>query len=105
VSPWPIEVDNYYVKQFLGLGDFRVRSVEAVKKWLAILFLAYTYLQWQLNHASPEDKLKVVADVIRLHRQEHLHLFLREVAEMAMQCQDLTQVYQRFMPQANSLVT
>lgn len=102
---WPIEVDNYYVKQFLGLGDFRVHSVEAVKKWLAIVFLAYTYLHWRLNHASADAKLKAVADVIRLHRQEHLRLFLHEVAEMASQCQDLAQVYQRFMPLAPSLVT
>jgi hypothetical protein len=35
---WPIEVDNYYVKQLLGLGDFRVQSYEAVEKWFAIIF-------------------------------------------------------------------
>ena len=40
---WPIEVDNYYVKQLLGLGDFRVQSYEATEKWMAIIFLAYTY--------------------------------------------------------------
>ena len=32
---WPIEVDNFYVKQHLGLADFRVQSYEATEKWFA----------------------------------------------------------------------
>ena len=29
---WPIEVDNFYVKQHLGLADFRVQAYEATEK-------------------------------------------------------------------------
>ena len=94
---WPIEVDNYYVKQLLGLGDFRVQSYEAVEKWFAIVFLAYTYLQWRLHHAPPETKFRVVADVIRYHRQEHARLVLQAACEMAAACTDVTQVLQRFI--------
>lgn len=96
---WPVEVDNFYVKQLLGLGDFRIQSVEAVEKWFAIVFLAYTYLQWRFNHAPPQQKLKTVADVIRLHRQEHLHGLLRAVCEAAIQWQDVERVWQHFLSQ------
>jgi hypothetical protein len=42
---WPIEVDNFYVKQQLGLADFRVQSYEATEKWFAVVFLALAFLQ------------------------------------------------------------
>lgn len=94
---WPIEVDNYYVKQLLGLGDFRVQSYEAVEKWFAIIFLAYTYLQWRLNHASPEERFQVVADVIRSHRRQHATQVLEAACVMARHNEDLTQVMRRFV--------
>ena len=94
---WPIEVDNYYVKQLLGLGDFRVQSYEAVEKWFAIIFLAYTFLQWRLNHKQPDERFKVVADVIRHHRQEHARQVLEAACELAVHCVDISQVLQRFI--------
>ena len=96
---WPVEVDNFYVKQHLGLGDFRVQSVEAVEKWFAIVFLAYTYLQWRHNHAPATSRFKSVADVIRQHRQEHARHLLRVSCQMAIQCQDMAQVLRRFIHQ------
>ena len=53
---WPIEVDNFYVKQHLGLADFRVQSYEATEKWFAIVFLALVFLQWRLNHAHAKER-------------------------------------------------
>ena len=94
---WPIEVDNYYVKQLLGLGDFRVQSYEAVEKWFAIIFLAYTFLQWRLNHSRPDEQFKVVADVIRHHRQQHARRVLEAACELAAVCTDMSQVLQRFV--------
>lgn len=94
---WPVEVDNFYVKQRLGLGDFRVQSVEAAEKWFAIVFLAYTYLQWRRNHAPPTSQVKAVADVIRLHRQEHARRLLRTSCELAIRCGDIDQVLRRFV--------
>ena len=40
---WPVEVDNFYVKQHLGLADFRVQSYEATEKWFAVVFLALVF--------------------------------------------------------------
>lgn len=102
---WPIEVDNYYVKQLLGLGDFRVQSYEAIEKWFAIIFLAYTYLQWRLNHAQPDERFKVVADVIRHHRQQHARHVLEAACKLAVVCEDVTQVLQRFVSQRSPVPT
>jgi transposase len=94
---WPVEVDNYYVKQLLGLGDFRVQSYEATEKWFAIIFLAYTFLQWRLNHAQVEERFKVVADVIRHHRQQHARLVLEAACAFAVTCEEMAPVLQRFV--------
>jgi hypothetical protein len=94
---WPIEVDNYYVKQLLGLGDFRVHAYEAIEKWFAIIFLAYTYLQWRLNHRQADERFKVVADVIRYHRQQHARRVLEEACQLAIACRDISQVLKRFV--------
>ena len=93
---WPIEVDNYYVKQLLGLGDFRVQSYEAVEKWFAIIFLAYTFLQWRLNHTQPDERFKVVADVIRHHRRQHARHVLEAACEFSVICENMPQVLRRF---------
>ena len=102
---WPIEVDNYYVKQLLGLGDFRVQSYEAIEKWFAIVFLAYTFLQWRLNHTQPGEHFKVVADVIRHHRYQHARHVLEAACKFAIVCEDVTQVYQRFISQRSPAPT
>ena len=94
---WPIEVDNYYVKQLLGLSDFRVRSFEATQKWFALVFLAYTFLQYELIHAPPEARLKTVADVIRQHRHAHAYHLLQTACHEADQRQDIERVLQRYI--------
>lgn len=94
---WPVEVDNYYVKQLLGLGDFRVQSYEATRKWFVIVFLAYIFLQWRLNHATPEERFRVVADVIRDQRQHHARHLLEAACRMAQQSADLEPIWQRFI--------
>lgn len=102
---WPIEVDNYYVKQLLGLGGFRVHSFEATEKWFAIIFLAYTFLQWRLNHKQPNEGFHVVADVIRLHRQQHARHVLKAACEFAISCVAMPKVWQRFVSQAPPVPT
>ncbi len=102
---WPIEVDNYYVKQLLGLGDFRVQSYEAIEKWFAIIFLAYTFLQWRLNHSQSQERFKVVADVIRHHRQQHAGHLLKAACEFAVVCGDITPVLHRFVSQRSLVPT
>lgn len=94
---WPIEVDNFYLKQALGLGDFRVQSFEAVEKWYATIFLALTYLQWRLNHSDGPPACSNLAAVIQQHREEHACQVLTAACEQALQLGDLTAVLQRFI--------
>jgi hypothetical protein len=96
---WPIEVDNFYVKQHLGLADFRVQSYEATEKWFAIVFLALVFLQWRLNHASSKERLRSLADVVRQHRYEHARTFVEAVCQEAVQLTDYLPVLQRFLCQ------
>lgn len=90
---------SYYVKQLLGLGDFRVQSYEAVEKWFSLVFLAYIFLQWRLNHASPDEKFRTVADIIRSHRQEHARHVLEAACKEALHWQDTAPVFERFIRQ------
>lgn len=94
---WPIEVDNFYLKQSLGLGDFRVQSYEAVEKWYAIVFLALTYLQWRLNHPEDTEHFNVLADVIRTHRHEHARQLLTAACELAVELGQTQPVLNRFI--------
>jgi hypothetical protein len=96
---WPIEVDNFYLKQALGLGDFRVQSYEAVEKWYAIVFVALTYLQWRLNHPEQAERFSTLADVIRTHRHEHACQLLTTACQQAVQLGQVEPVLQRFLQQ------
>jgi hypothetical protein len=96
---WPIEVDNFYVKQHLGLADFRGQSYEATEKWFAIVFLALVFLQWRLNHAPAKERVRSLADVVRQHRYEHARTFVEAVCQEAVQLTDYLPVLQRFLCQ------
>jgi hypothetical protein len=96
---WPIEVDNFYVKQHLGLADFRVQSYEATEKWFAVVFLALAFVQWRVNHAPAGERLRSVADVVRQHRYEHARTLLETACQEAAKLTDYLQVFKRFLCQ------
>jgi len=53
---WSCEVVNFYLKVQLGLADFRVRSYEAVDKYIVVVHLAWAYVEaanFAVRH-SPE---------------------------------------------------
>ena len=96
---WPVEVDNFYVKQHLGLADFRVQSYEATEKWFAVVFLTLVFLQWRLNHAEAKDHMHSLADVVRPHRYEHARTLLETACQEAAQTCDSVAVLKRFLCQ------
>jgi hypothetical protein len=96
---WPIEVDNFYVKQHLGLADFRVQSYEATEKWFAVVFLALAFVQWRVNHAPAEERLRSVADVVRQHRYEHARTLLETACQEAAKLTNYLPVFKRFLCQ------
>ena len=96
---WPIEVDNFDVKQHLGLADFRVQSYEAIEKWFAVVFLALGFLQWRLNHERAQARWHSLADVVRHHRYEHARTLLETACQEAAKVSHLS-VLKRFLCQA-----
>jgi Transposase DDE domain len=96
---WPIEGDNFYVKQHLGLTDFRVQSYEATEKWFAVVFATLAFLQWRLNHARTEEHVYSLADVVRQHRYEHARPLLETACQEAAKLTDYLPVFQRFLCQ------
>jgi hypothetical protein len=94
---WPVEVDNFYVKEHLGLADFRVQTYEATEKWFAIVFLALVFLQWRLNHAYTKASGQALADVVRQHRYEHARTLLETACQEAAKLSDYVPVLQRFL--------
>jgi Transposase DDE domain len=93
---WGCETDNLYLHTRLGLGDFRVRTYEAIAKWVAVVHLALCYAQWRLLHEG-SSQLKSVADVIRLHRDEHTCDWLRGACQEAIDTGDLNAVLHRYL--------
>ena len=97
---WRCEVDNWYLKEQLGLADYRVHSVEAILKYHAVVFLSLTYLQWRLvcrRVVDPTLSGETVADMIRLHRHEHLVGLITAVAEAAKTRLSVKTVLKRFV--------
>ena len=90
-------MDNFYVKQHLGLADFRVQSYEATEKWFAIVFLALVFLQWRLNHAHAKEPWHALADVVRQHRYEHARTLLETACQEAAKLSDYLPVLKRFL--------
>ncbi len=79
---WPVEVDNTYLKNALGLGDFRQQSLEATQKWFAVVMLAINYLQYRMALAYSQNLSKTsLADFIRQHRLDHFQNLLRTVLQ------------------------
>jgi hypothetical protein len=93
---WPCEVANLYLKTQLGLGDFRMRSFEAIDKYHATCWLALAFLEWRL--AAQPECFKNPADVIRQERLDHARQTLRAACEMAILTGDVDQVMERFAP-------
>src|SRR5438128_1155906 len=79
------------------LSDFRVQSYEATEKWFAVVFLALAFLQWRLNHAPSEERLRSLADVVRQHRYEHTRTLLETACQEAVRLADYVPVLQRFL--------
>lgn len=95
---WPLEVDYWYLKQPLGLGDFRMQAYEAIEKWYAVLHLVLTFLQWRLHEARERGQpLRSLADVIHQQRAEHAQEVLTSACQEAIRMGSIEPVLQRFI--------
>ena len=95
---WPVEVDNLYLKEVLGLGDFRLQSFEAIQKWFAVVNVALNYLQYcAMLTYTPKQPLLSLADCKRQHQRAHaqalLHTFVAEVKRHPTQVETIVQSF------------
>ena len=95
-SRWGCETDNVYLKTRLGLGDFRVRAYEAVDKYVAVVHLAWAYVQWRFLH-DQSAQIQTPADVIRQHRDKHAIDWLTGACREAIATGNVEAVLTRFL--------
>ena len=93
---WSCEVVNFYLKTQVGLADFRVRSYQAVDKYMLVVLLTWAYVErrFQQEHSA---QIKTYGDIIRRHRDEHAIAWLTSAIHMAAQTGDTQLVLQRFL--------
>jgi hypothetical protein len=103
---WPVEVDNWYLKEALGLGDFRLQSFEATQKWFAVVVLAMNYLQYQAAVAYlQEQSVCSLTDIIRQHRLDHWRKFLRKALTQLLRSGSIDATIESLLPAASWAVT
>jgi hypothetical protein len=93
---WSCEVDNFYLKTQAGLIDFRVRSYEAVDKYIVVVLLAWAYVERRFA-CERSAHIKTYGDIIRRHRDEHAVDWLTGALLMLQDTGDIQQVLQHFL--------
>jgi len=95
---WRQEVDYWYVKLQLGLGDFRLRKHEAISKWYAVVYLVLVYLYWQSYQCQgAHGKTISLSEVLARLRAEHQRAVLRAACEEAANGIPVEQVLERYL--------
>ena len=95
---WSCEVVNFYVKTQLGLADFRVRSFEAVDRYVVVVHLAWAYVERRFVQER-SAQVRCYGDLIRRHREEHAEAWLTAALEEAVSTGEIAPVLRRFLRQ------
>jgi hypothetical protein len=93
---WSCEVVNFYLKTQLGLADFRVRSYQAVDKYMVVVLLTWAYVEQRFLQERAAH-IQTYGDLIRRHRDEHAVAWLHAAITMALATNDTHAVLQRFL--------
>jgi DDE superfamily endonuclease len=95
---WSQEVDYWYVKLQLGLGDYRLRKHESISKWYAVVYLVLVYLYWQ-SYESKEShgKTTSLSEVLARLRAEHERAVMRAACEEAANGTPVEQILERYL--------
>jgi len=96
---WSCEVDNFYLKLRVGLGDFRLQAFEAVDRWIVAVELAWAYVQWRFAQER-SAQVRCHADVIRRHQDEHLQDWLVAALTMVRETDSVEAAARRFLGQS-----
>jgi hypothetical protein len=93
---WTCEVVNFYTKTRLGLADFRVRSYEAVDRYIVAVHLAWAYVESRFARER-SAQIRCYGDVLRRHRDDHAAAWLRAAVEQGIRTGDIEAVLNRFL--------
>jgi hypothetical protein len=93
---WSCEVVNFYTKTQLGLADFRVRSLEAVERYVVAVHLAWAYVEERFARER-SAQIGCYGDVLRRHRDDHAAAWLRAAVEQGIRTGDIEAVLNRFL--------
>jgi len=96
---WSCEVVNFYVKTQLGLADFRVRSYEAVDRYVVAVHLAWAYVEQRFVHER-SAQIQCYGDLIRRHRDEHARDWLTAALHEVLAHGAIEPVLQRYLGQS-----
>ena len=81
---WECELGNWWLKQRLGLGDYRVRSLAAILRWHALVFVAYAFLcARRAETYRPGKPIAPFANTLNEHRTWHFRQLVRHIAGLA----------------------
>jgi DDE superfamily endonuclease len=95
---WSCEVVNFYLKTRLGLADVRVRSYEAVERYVVAVHLAWAYVEERFARER-SAQVRCAGDVLRRHRDDHAAAWLRAAVEQAIRTGDIETVLKQFLRQ------
>jgi DDE family transposase len=95
---WRIETDYWQVKMHLGLGDYRLRSYEAIAKWYSVVYLVLAYLYWRkYEHERTMRSTLSLSEVIQAIRQQHQRECLRQACQEVASGTALEEVLRRYI--------
>lgn len=98
---WQAEVDNFFVKERLGLADYRVQSCEAIARWHALVFAAYVFIQFQRVKPlrdDPKTTLPPLGDVLVDHQRWHGRQMILHFARLVRQGMSNAELLAKLMP-------
>jgi hypothetical protein len=95
---WGIETDYWQVKMHLGLGDYRLRSYEAIAKWYSVVYLVLAYLYWRkYEEERTRNCTTSLSEVLQQARREHLRACLRQACTEVSQGVPVADVLARYL--------
>ncbi len=81
-------MDNWFLKERFGLGDYRLHSVEAITHWHTLVFSAYAFIQVQRVQPlldQPTAHLQPLGEVLRAHQRAHARRMVSQLADLLRQ--------------------
>jgi DDE superfamily endonuclease len=102
-SRWRVETDYWQVKMHLGLGDYRLRSYEAIAKWYSLVYLVLAYLYWRkYEHQRSHGGTTSLSAILQATRREHQEACLRQACSEVAAGVPMEEVLQRYLGPAAS---